>query len=312
MPLENFITSVSACSSRPVSRSTSLILCARSLRDTSSSAAKNSRFSRAERRGKNERSAATAIPTCRRTAPASRRVSKPPTRTDPASGKSMVEISLRTVVLPLPFGPTKANTSPRSAAKQTSLRAIVSPRCSRPTQLNKAGRWRKILRTDSKTIRSMEIVPTTWRPSNRVTARQEIEKRFVASFRSTNSAAGYRILATGYLEAEFLDFLVVILAVENRPLFGALNNGAPLTFNFLASGLVDARFLHKECFENLADFEANGVAVFDELDLIQVSDGVGYDVGEFVDLVAAQSHGRTILREVIRESLKYGLVFPYQ
>ena len=67
------MTSVSACSSRPVSWRTCWIRGARSLRETSSRVAKKSRFSRAERRGKNERSAATAMPTCRRTSPASRR-----------------------------------------------------------------------------------------------------------------------------------------------------------------------------------------------------------------------------------------------
>ena len=150
------MTSVSACSSRPVSWRTSLILCARSRRDTSSSVAKKSRFSRAERRGKNERSAATAMPTCRRTSPALRRASKPPTRTDPASGNSIVEISLRAVVFPLPFGPSNTRTSARAAEKETSFKAMVSPPRSLPSQLNSAGRWRKILRTDSNTIRSIK------------------------------------------------------------------------------------------------------------------------------------------------------------
>ena len=157
MPLENFITSVSACSSRPVSRRTSWILLARSLRETSSSVAKKSRFSRAERRGKNERSPATAMPTCRRTSPAARCASNPPTRTDPASGRSMVEISLSAVVFPLPFGPSSTKTSAPAAEKETSFKATVSPPRSRPSQLNRAGRWRNILRTDSKTIRSMKV-----------------------------------------------------------------------------------------------------------------------------------------------------------
>src|SRR5208283_3593418 len=172
MPLENFITSVSACSSRPVSRRTSLILCAHSLRGTSSRAAKKSRFSRAERRGKNERSAATATPTCRRTAPASRRASKPPTRTDPASGRSMVEISLRAVVLPLPFGPSSTRTSALAAEKETSLKAIVSPPRSFPSQLNRAGRWRKVLRTDSKTTLSMAVRTTKARTKLRFARRR--------------------------------------------------------------------------------------------------------------------------------------------
>jgi hypothetical protein len=103
------------------------------------------------------------------------------------------------------------------------------------------------------------------------------------------------------LNSQLLHFIVVILAIEDRPFLGALNDGATLAFDFLASGLIDASLLHEKLFENLADFETDGVAVLDELDLIQVSDGVGDDVGEFVDFVAAQSHGRGVLKVVFKE-----------
>jgi len=123
-----FMTSVSAFSSRPVSRRTSSILCVR-LRpaELRRGPAKNSRFSRAERRGKNDAGAATAIPTCRRTSPASRRGSEGRPRAPiRPSGSSMVEISLRAVCLPLPFGPS--STTPRRwhAEKETSCSATVS------------------------------------------------------------------------------------------------------------------------------------------------------------------------------------------
>jgi hypothetical protein len=103
------------------------------------------------------------------------------------------------------------------------------------------------------------------------------------------------------LDAKLLDFFVVILAVQDRPFLGALDDGAALAFDFLASGLVDASFLHEKLFENFADFEADSVAVLDELDLIQVGDGVGDDVSEFVDFVAAQSHGGGVLKVVFKE-----------
>src|SRR4029077_2244761 len=74
-----------------------------------------------------------------------------------------------------------------------------------------------------------------------------------------------------------------------------------LALDFLASGLVDAGLLREEIFENLADLEADGIAVLDELDLIQVGDGIGDDMGEFVDFVAAQSHGRGVLKVVLKE-----------
>ena len=67
MPLENFMTRVSAASSKPVRSSTSSILRGRERRGISSKAAKKSRFSRAESRGKNDLSVETAKPTCRRT-----------------------------------------------------------------------------------------------------------------------------------------------------------------------------------------------------------------------------------------------------
>ena len=131
------MTSVSACSSRPVSRRTSLILCARSLRAELRRGRQRNRGSqRAERRGKNERSAATAMPTCRRTSPASRRASKPPTRTDPASGRSMVEISLSAVVFPLPFGPSSTKTSARRCRERNVFQGngFAAPLPSKPIE----------------------------------------------------------------------------------------------------------------------------------------------------------------------------------
>jgi hypothetical protein len=130
------------------------ILCAARLRETSSRAAKNSRFSRAERRGKERALAATAMPTCRRTSPASRRASKPPTRTDPASGSSMVEISLRAVVFPLPFGPSSTRTSARRPKRNVFQgNGFAAPLPAQP--IEQSGTMAKYLRTDSKTTRSM-------------------------------------------------------------------------------------------------------------------------------------------------------------
>ena len=89
------------------------------------------------------------------------------------------------------------------------------------------------------------------------------------------------------LNAELFDFFVVVLAVEDGPLLGAFDDGPALAFDFLPGGLIDAGFLGEEPFENLADFESDGVAVFDELDFVQLRDGVGDGVSEFVDFVAA-------------------------
>ena len=99
------------------------------------------------------------------------------------------------------------------------------------------------------------------------------------------------------LDSEFLDFLVVILAVEDGPLFGAFDDGSALAFDFEAGGLVDASFLQEKFFENLANFEANRVPIFDEIDFIQVSHSVCDGVGELIDFVATQSQSRGTLRE---------------
>src|SRR3989442_1417775 len=112
----------------------------RILAGTSSSEAKKSKFSRAESRGKNDRSLATAKPTCLRTVPALKQVSAPSISTRPESGRSMVEISLRVVVFPLPFGPSNTRTLPLCTRSETSTRARDSPLRSRLSQLNKAGR----------------------------------------------------------------------------------------------------------------------------------------------------------------------------
>src|ERR1019366_42699 len=131
----------------------------------------------------------------------------------------------------------------------------------------------------------------------------------LASSQSACGVSGYWVLATGYLQAQLLYFIVVILAVEDRPFLRALDDGTALAFDFLAGGLVDPGLLHEEFFENLADFEADGVAILDEVDLVHFGYGVGDGVGEFVDFVAAQSHGGGVLTV---PTLKNSLVFFHQ
>src|SRR5882724_1092922 len=99
------------------------------------------------------------------------------------------------------------------------------------------------------------------------------------------------------LETEFLDFFIVVLAVEDTPFFGTLNDGAALALDLHPRGLIDARFLHQQLFEDLANLQADGIAVFDELHVIHVGHRIGDHVGQLVDFIAAQSHGSGILRE---------------
>jgi hypothetical protein len=107
-------------------------------------------------------------------------------------------------------------------------------------------------------------------------------------------------MANRSLHSQLLHFIVVILTIEDRPFLRAFDDGAPLAFDFLPRSLIDARLLHEQRFDNLADFEADGIAVFDELDVIQLSDSIGDYVSEFVDFVAAQSHSREVLQRVFR------------
>src|SRR5947199_5446735 len=53
-----------------------------------------------------------------------------------------------------------------------------------------------------------------------------------------------------YLDPEFLDFLVVVLAVEDVPLLAAFEDRAFLAFDFLAGGLIDSCFLVQQVFED--------------------------------------------------------------
>jgi hypothetical protein len=66
-------------------------------------------------------------PTRRRTAPASRTTSRPPTRATPASGRSSVASTRTAVVLPAPFGPSTPSTVPGRTARSTPASAVVVP-----------------------------------------------------------------------------------------------------------------------------------------------------------------------------------------
>jgi hypothetical protein len=112
MPDENFITRVSAASNKLVAASNSSVRWSRAVRETLSSAAKKSRFSRADKRGKKDRSVATAKLTWRRTSEAFVCVSASLTTTRPESGSKTVEINFRAVVFPLPFGPRRTKILP--------------------------------------------------------------------------------------------------------------------------------------------------------------------------------------------------------
>ena len=53
-------------------------------------------------------------------------------------------------------------------------------------------------------------------------------------------------------------------------------------------------FLVEQFFQDLADFQADGIAVFDEINLIDFGQRVGDHVGNLVDFVAADSHSTAL------------------
>src|SRR5438105_733466 len=69
----------------------------------------------------------------------------------------MVETNFKVVVLPLPLGPNRTKTFPEATLREISSRARVSPLRSLPIQLNRAGRWRKTLLTDSSAMLSIGL-----------------------------------------------------------------------------------------------------------------------------------------------------------
>ena len=96
------------------------------------------------------------------------------------------------------------------------------------------------------------------------------------------------------LEAQLLDFVVVVLAVENVPLLRAFEDDLALRGDLLAGGSVDFGLFEEELFEGFAGFLSNGVAVFEEVALGDLGEGVGDGVGEFIELVAGDSHSTAL------------------
>ena len=88
--------------------------------------AQKRRFSRAVRSSYTKEPCAT-IPTCARTASGSRSASTPPTRRRPAPGRTSPARMRSRVVLPAPFGPSRARHWPAGSASETSSSTSVAP-----------------------------------------------------------------------------------------------------------------------------------------------------------------------------------------
>src|ERR1019366_10061599 len=96
------------------------------------------------------------------------------------------------------------------------------------------------------------------------------------------------------LDAEFFDFLVVILVVEDIPLGGAFGDAAALALDFAAGGFVEPLFAGQEIFEDAADFLADIVVAFEELDVLEAGELLGGGCGELVEFFAGESHSTAL------------------
>src|SRR5207245_265755 len=96
------------------------------------------------------------------------------------------------------------------------------------------------------------------------------------------------------LHAEFLYFLVVVLPVEDVPFLATLKNGAFLALDLQARGLIDSCFLVQQIFENLTNFQADGVAVFDKVQFIDGSQSICDHVRNLIHFVTAESHSTAL------------------
>src|SRR6185437_915308 len=96
------------------------------------------------------------------------------------------------------------------------------------------------------------------------------------------------------LHAELFHFFVVVLAVEDVPFLAAFKNGAFLAFNFLPRSFVDSLFLIQKVLKNFADFEANGISVFDKIYFIHGGERVGHHMRNLVSFIAVDPHSTAL------------------
>src|SRR6516165_5990017 len=101
-------------------------------------------------------------------------------------------------------------------------------------------------------------------------------------------------LAATQLYPQLLDFLVVVLAVQDVPFLRAFQDGPALAFDLLPGGSVDLGFFGHQPFEDASGFEANSVAVFDEIHALHLGQRVGHGMRQLIDLLAADSHSTAL------------------
>src|SRR5437763_11548490 len=88
-------------------------------------------------------------------------------------------------------------------------------------------------------------------------------------------------LGAGRLEAQFLYFFVVILAIEDVPLLGAFEDGALLVLDLLAGRLIDSLLLLQQFLENLAHLQAYRFVFFYKVNIVDFGERIDDNVWYF-------------------------------
>ena len=100
------------------------------------------------------------------------------------------------------------------------------------------------------------------------------------------------------LDSQPPNLIVVILAIENVPLLRTFDDNLALRTDLQTCCLINLGLLGKERFESLASFLPDCVSILKEIDFVYFSQGVGYRVGQFVQLVAGDSHSTALYLRV--------------
>src|ERR1035438_303841 len=95
-------------------------------------------------------------------------------------------------------------------------------------------------------------------------------------------------------DSQLLHFFVVVLAVEDVPFLRTFQDGAALAFDLLPGGSVNPGFLGHQQFQNAARFQADTIAVLEEVHVVHLGEGVGHSVRQLVDLFAAEPHSTAL------------------
>src|SRR5436309_13447571 len=92
--------------------------------------------------------------------------------------------------------------------------------------------------------------------------------------------AGWPATEGRSLNSQLFNFFVVVLAVEDIPFLRAFRDGALLAFNFCARSYIDLGFCREQLFKDAARFHADGIRIFNELNIVKRRQRVSHAVSK--------------------------------